>query len=87
MKTYLQTGKIDDRRLTRPTEGGLLLHAAKPLPVKRRRIQTLSTRVKKRERYYANAVVRIEHGEAGLAKLTWVRNKMGGGKQAHSRNE
>ncbi len=87
MKTYLQTGKIADRRFTRPTEGGLLLHAAKPLPVKRRRIQTLSTRQKKRERRYNNAVLKIEHGDVGLAKLTWVRSKMGREKQAPSRNE
>ena len=59
LRKYLETGQIHDRKITRPA-----LHAAKPLPVKRRRLEKLSARQHKRDRYYGNVVQKLGHGES-----------------------
>ena len=67
LRKYLETGQIHDRKITRPA-----LHAAKPLPVKRRRLEKLSARQHKRDRYYGNVVQKLGQGESVPAQSPWV---------------
>ena len=55
LKEYLETAQIQDRKITSPAH-----HAAKPLPVKRRRLEKLSARQKKRDHYYAKVATRLD---------------------------
>ena len=58
LKWYLETGRIISRKNTSPAS-----NAAKPLPAKRRRLENLGARQRKRDRYYENMVEKMGRGE------------------------
>ena len=69
LKKYLETAQIQNRKITRPA-----CRAAKPLPVNRRRLEKLSARQHKRDRYYGTMVKKIESKEEKLpAQSPWVK--------------
>ena len=57
LKEFLESGRIRGRKITRPA-----LHAARPLPGKRKRLENLVSRQRKRDRYYENMVKKLGMG-------------------------
>ena len=73
MKEYLATGKIIwERRMTK-----LMAHAAKPLPVRKKRLQDFEKLHHKRERYISNVLTRAANGDA-CPQGQWTRFRMRG---------
>ena len=72
LKWYLETGRIISRKITRPA-----LNAAKPLPAKRRRLENLGARQRKRDRYYENMVEKMGRGEVVPNQSPWVQYHVG----------
>ena len=62
------SGRILDRKITRPA-----LHAAKPLPAKKRRLEKLEARQHKRDRYFQNVVGKLDRGEPVPKQSRWVQ--------------
>ena len=68
LKEFLISGRILDRKITRPA-----LHAAKPLPAKKRRLEKLAARQHKRDCYYKNVAKRLSRGEPVPKQSRWVQ--------------
>ena len=81
LKEFLISGRILDRKITRPA-----LHAAKPLPAKKRRLEKLDARQHKRDRYYENVVERKGRGPANLYMTSSLRDQGGENTPAPSGN-
>ena len=83
LKNYLETALIQDRKITRK-----MAHAAKPLPEKRRRLEDLAKRQKKRDRYYRKVAQRIENNDEELPRQsTWVKWHVGRKTQVSSNTQ
>ena len=68
---FMLREEMTKRRMTKPK-----LNAAKPQPHRRRRLELLSQRQKKRTRWIANVAERLARGEAGPNQSLWVRSNV-----------
>ena len=68
LKEFVKTGNFTERKITLRTQ-----NAAKPLPRRGRRLETLEARQIKRDRYYWNVSQRLDDGARGPSQSPWAK--------------